>query len=68
MIRTLFAVSLILRSIGSAVATPWQISYEGDAFPENQGWFLEGASNDPDPDRAAYQRAVADTLEQLWSL
>jgi len=31
-------------------------------------WFRAGAENDPDPDRAAYQRAVADALEQLWSL
>jgi len=32
------------------------------------GWFREGAQNDPDPDRAAYQLAVADALDQLWSL
>ncbi len=38
MIRALFVVSLILTSALSAVATPWQISYEGDDFPENQGW------------------------------
>jgi len=41
MIRIFFAVLLILTSIGSAGATPWQISYEGDDFPENQGWTRE---------------------------
>lgn len=36
--RIFFAVLLILTSAFSAVATPWQIGYEGDDFPENQGW------------------------------
>lgn len=43
--RSVAALLLILCAAASAPATPYWISWEGDDWPENQGWTHQSYTN-----------------------